>query len=161
MLRRTGLLAVVASLFLALPAPLAAQENSLEGAWRIVQINPINGDPLESPQPGLILFTGTHYSYTATTTDELRAEFSNPDEPTDAEKLRAYDTFTSQAGRYEVEGDTLITRPYVHMVPNYMNSYPEIADKSAYSLDGDTLRIDFLGLVVITMRRVEAEPPPY
>lgn len=159
----TTVLAAVAA-FLLLPGPMAAQEaNQLQGAWRVVEVNPADEEADTDPLPALFLFTGTHYSEMLALGEEARADFSNPDSPTDAEKLEAYDSFVANSGRYEVHGDTITTRAYVARVPNYMHAWPDNKNNYTYEIDGDTLHLNplFIEGVTLKLRRVEGEPPPY
>lgn len=161
MLRPASFLAVLGSLVIALPAPLNAQEDSrLEGAWQLVELKPPGEKPVTDPQPGLHLFTETHYSVMVATSDSTRVNL--PEEPTDAEIEQAYNSFSASAGRYEVKGDTIITRAYVSKNPNRMNAFPNIALKWTYRIDGDTLHMTLSGFgTSATFRRVEGEPASY
>jgi len=59
-------------------------------------------------------------------------------EPTDAEKLAAYDSFIANSGTYEVSGSTLTTRPIVAKNPNFMSGG---SVTYTYEIEGDTLRL--------------------
>src|SRR5690348_4533224 len=41
--------------------------NPLVGAWKITEVTPANGQKISNPQPGLYIFTATHYSMMAVT----------------------------------------------------------------------------------------------
>jgi hypothetical protein len=120
---------------------------SLEGAWRITEIaftSPDTSYAISDPQPSLHLFLKRHYSEMLVPGDEPRALFSGDQpvlgsaEPTDAEKLAAFDSFIANSGTYEVSGSTLTIRPIVAKTPNFM------AGESltfTYQVEADTLRL--------------------
>jgi hypothetical protein len=56
------------------PGGLFAQATEVEGAWRVVEVSGPGPRIVTSPQPGLLLFTGRHYSYTFVTSDTPRPE---------------------------------------------------------------------------------------
>ena len=59
-------------------------------------------------------------------------------DPTDAEKVAAFDSFIANSGTYELTDSTLTTRPMVAKTPNFM------AGESLtfmYRVEADTLRL--------------------
>jgi hypothetical protein len=104
-------------------APAEASEDAgapLEGVWRVVETS--SADPTVSrlaDPPGLYIFTPTHYSMMYVIGQLPRPGFAAVD-PTDAEKLTAYDTFIANTGTYEVTGDAFVTSPVVAKHPNFM-----------------------------------------
>jgi hypothetical protein len=110
----------------AIPAPAAAQtDNPLTGAWMLEAVQLPDGRVLENPQPALVLFTGTHWSFVAVVPPNVKRPTYAGDQPTDAEKVRAYDSFIAGSGWYELKGDSILTRAYVHINSNAMSAWPE------------------------------------
>jgi len=116
---------------------MADAAGPLEGAWKIAEYTTTGGNNAgtnSSPQPGLYIFTGKHYSITAVRTEKPRPEYG--DDSTDAERLAAFGPFTSNAGSYEIKGSTLTTRPLVAKSPWVMSGRDF---SSEYRLEGKTL----------------------
>ena len=119
------------------PAGLEGQSAppGLQGAWRVAEVT-IGGRILTSPQPGLLLFSGTHYSYTFVTSEEPR-----PDLPAGAvtpEMLATvWNPFTANAGTFEVSGTTMTRRPIVAKSPAAMA--PGAFNEYTFQLSADTL----------------------
>jgi len=138
--------AVLAAGLVALLNPLCARAQELvpglDGAWRITEMSAVGGQTLTSPQPGLLLFTGGHYSYTLITGDEPR-----PDLPqgvvTTADLLRAWNPFSANAGTVEVSGETMIRRPMVAKNPDAMA--PGAYNEYTFRLTADTLWVTTVG----------------
>ena len=148
-----SILIVAFATTLALPLRSAAQV-SVEGAWTVTEWT-VDGETSPA-QPGIFVFTSTHYSFFFINQAEPRAvpAQSGPGGMTDAEKLVAYDEFTANAGRYEVEGNTLTTRAYVAKNPGYMAGWPDNAQQYTINRDGDTLTLaDGNGNVATLVRR--------
>ena len=120
----------------------AAQD--LEGAWRVTEVvttGPI-GRTLSTPQPGLLLFTGDHYSYMFVTTDQPRIVPSRGLAGVE-EMLDIWSPFTANAGTFEVSGNRMIRRPVVAKSPETMvrgtfNEY-------TFRLSADTLWVTTVG----------------
>ncbi len=119
-------------------------QQPLEGAWRVTEVaGPGPGAPvLDSPQPGLLLFTGRYYSYTLITGDQPR-----PDLPSGVvsatDLLRAWNPFTANAGTFEVSGNTMIRRPMVAKNPGTMA--PGVFNEYTFRLSADTLWVTTVG----------------
>lgn len=105
------------------PNPMAAQSApTLEGAWRVVERSYERGDSswvVESPQPGLYLFTGTRYSVQEIRESGPRPSFT--DDTSSSDRLAAFDVFHAHAGSYVVAGDQLRVTPIIAMSPNTMD----------------------------------------
>lgn len=128
---------VVLALF---PAILLAQnpaKKSLEGAWKIAESEFMGADTsrISNPQPSLIIFGQKHYSMMLVPGDKPRTLFKGIN-PTDVEKLSAFDSFIANAGTYEVAGSTLTVHPMVAKVPNFMAGG---FSKYQFRIDGNTL----------------------
>ncbi len=136
------------------------QDTALQGAWVVTSYTDTSGTVYSEPQPGLIVFTGTHYSQMYANSVEPREQFADNAAQTDAEIVTAYNSFTANSGRYEVSGDTITYRAYLAKNPNYMGGWPDNAQSAAFRIEGETLRLSgFFG--VTTFRRVEDEPVPW
>jgi hypothetical protein len=128
-MRRTlgivSVFAVLATVTIAWRVYTPNTSSVLQGAW-VVTSWEWEGEMVPEPQPGLIVFTSTHYSMMFVNGAEPRDRYPG-DEITDAEMVGAYRTFTANSGRYEVNGNEFTTRAYVAKDPNYMGDWPENA----------------------------------
>ena len=161
MLRTTRLSILPLALASALILPLAAASQvSVEGAWTVRQWT-VEGETYPA-QPGIFLFTSTHYSIFFVNQSEPRAQAAQPGPGgmTDAEKVVAYDEFTANAGRYVVDGNTLTTRAYVAKNPGYMAGWPDNETQFTVNRDGDTLTLTFGNGNVATLVRREGMAGP-
>ena len=119
-------------------------QQALEGAWRVTEV--VSTGPgarvLASPQPGLLLFTGRHYSYTLITGDQPRLELPSG-VVSAADLLRAWNPFAANAGTFEVSGNTMIRRPIVAKSPGTMA--PGVFNEYTFRLSADTLWVTTVG----------------
>jgi hypothetical protein len=143
-MRSAALTAGVAVLLTA--SGLAGQTGAedLEGAWLVVEV--VTTGPsartISSPQPGLLLFTGGHYSYTLINGDEPRPGL--PPGVASAEALlMAWNPFSANAGTYEISGDRMIRRPIVAKDPNAMA--PGAYNEYTFRMSADTLWVTTVG----------------
>jgi hypothetical protein len=115
---------------------VAAVGSPIEGVWQIAEITSADATvaPLADP-PSLYIFAGNHYSIMYVIGQLPRPVFAAVD-PTDAEKLTAFDTFIANSGTYEVSGNTVVTTPVVSKNPNYMGGG---RDQFAFRVLADTL----------------------
>ena len=118
-----------------------SSEGPLEGAWQSVGGN----------QPGLALFTEGHYSWMVV--KRPRELFADPYNPTDAEWLAACHGITTNSGTYEVSGSAVRIQIQVAKHPHAM-AMKQVATFE-YSIEGDTLRVDFGGGAESTFVRLE------
>lgn len=136
--------ASVAALLVPLGLEGQATAEALEGAWRVTEVVTTGpgGGTLAAPQPGLLLFTGGHYSYTFVTGAEPRAPvppgFASP-----TDLLDAWGPFTANAGTFEISGSTLIRRPLVAKSPDAMA--PGAFNEYTFRLSADTLWVTTVG----------------
>ncbi|HSH76659.1 MAG TPA: hypothetical protein VLA09_13310 [Longimicrobiales bacterium] len=113
-------------------------EQALEGAWRVAEVTRTGpgAGTVTSPQPGLLLFTGRHYSYTFVTSEQSR-----PIPPrgmaTPPDLLDAWGPFTANAGTFEVSGGAMRRYPVVAKSPDAMG--PDVFNEYAFRLVADTL----------------------
>jgi hypothetical protein len=121
---------------------LAAQSSSrgpLEGAWKVAEIVVTGADASNTPnpQPGLSIFTRTHYSFLWVPGNQPRTLFRAED-PSNEEKIMAFDSFVGNTGTYEVSGTTLTIRPMVARFPNCMGG---AFMRYQFRVDGNTLSL--------------------
>ena len=142
---RNAVLAAGAAVFVT-ASGLSGQATTadLEGAWRVVEV--VSSGPSArsnaSPQPGLLLFTAGHYSYTLINGDQPRPGL--PPGVASAEALlMAWNPFSANAGTYEVSGDRMIRRPIVAKDPNAM--VPGAYNEYSFRLSADTLWVTTVG----------------
>src|SRR5712691_12332793 len=101
---------------------IAAQSGSrgpLEGTWNVTEIVVTGAGAFSapSPNPGLFIFTKTHYSVFMVPVKQPRSLFET-ETPTTAEKVAAFDSMAANTGTYEISGSTLTVRPMVAKNPN-------------------------------------------
>ena len=102
-----------------------AQGNSeLAGAWIVTSRETADGQVNSEPQRGLYVFTVSgHYSMMFVLGDQPRVEFGSEENPTDAEKVTAFDSIVANSGRYTVEGNEISYEAYMAKYPNYMAAF--------------------------------------
>lgn len=109
---------------LAATAQAQFKATPLTGTWTVTEIKTTgpNAKMLSHPQPGLLIFTGNHYSLMIIESDQPRPEVQNPQvkKPTADELLATWEPFTAASGTYEVSGNTLTMRPSVAKNPQVM-----------------------------------------
>ena len=127
-------------LLLLFSAVLSAQSTAkkpIEGVWKVVEIvvTGAGASTSSNPQPSLLILTQGHYSQVGVLGDKARTLYK-AEEPTNAEKVAAFDSFFGNAGTYEVSGSTLTIHPIVARNPNFMAGGFE---KYQFRLDGNNL----------------------
>jgi hypothetical protein len=103
----------------------ASTARTLQGAWKIIEQstrspggNWIAGTPAYL---SVYIFTSRHYSYMFAPGAGPRRLFSgDPNRPTDAEKVAAYDSIVAGSGTYVFAGATLTLNAILHKNPNEM-----------------------------------------
>jgi hypothetical protein len=147
-LTAAGLLALLSAVTLAWRGPFPdGAKSDLRGAW-IATGWAVGGTPTATPQRGLMIFTGDHYSFMFVNGDQPRAEYTGAS-MTDAEMLAAYRSFIANTGRYVVQGDTIVTKAFMAKDPNYMAAWddscvhgPCKSDVTlTFTVTGDELRL--------------------
>jgi len=124
---------------------LAQTPASLQGAWRVTESTTTGAGAAtnKSPQPALYIFTKQHYSIVTVNGTTPRKNVGNASDPaklTDAEKLARYDawdSFSANAGTYQVSGATLTTNPLTAKNPGVMGT----TQTREFKLDGSTLTL--------------------
>jgi hypothetical protein len=115
---------------------------SLQGAWRMSELTTTgaNGSTNRTPQPGLWIFTGRHYSMVTVNSTTPRPDLPQDINTATADQLRAaWQPFTGQAGTYEVKGSTVTFRPIVAKNPGVMATGN--FNTLSYKVDGNTLTL--------------------
>ena len=109
----------------------------IEGVWKVVEIvvTGAGASTSSSPQPSLLILTQGHYSQVGVLGDKPRTLYK-AEEPTNAEKVAAFDSFFGNAGTYEVSGSTLTIHPIIARNPNFMAGGFE---KYQFRLEGNNL----------------------
>jgi hypothetical protein len=128
---------------LAPEATAAMARADVRGVWRVIELaSRAPGAEWEVRVPPYLsqyIFTGKHYSYMYVPGAGPRKRIAgDPNRPTDAEKVEAYNSLVAASGTYELSGRILTLVALVHKNPNEMDGTP-----LTYSaeLDGNTLRM--------------------
>jgi len=121
----------------------ASASPNLKGAWKIVEQSgrAPGGDWTVGATPylSLYIFTDKHYSYMFAPGLAPRRLFAgDPNKPTDAEKVVAYNSFVAGSGTYTLTGSTLTLSAVLHKNPNEMIGPPLKYD---VEILGSTLRM--------------------
>lgn len=123
---------------------VASPAPSIQGAWRLAETafrSPgAAWDVRPAPQGGIYVFTARHYSYFYVRGSAPRARFTDPNQPTEAERASAYDSFIAGAGTYTFDGRTLDLKADFRKNPNEMTG--EVW-RLKVETGGDTLRLVF------------------
>jgi hypothetical protein len=117
-------------------------QSSLRGVWKVTEFSSreIGGEWKSSPiNNSLYIFTAKHYSYMFVPgAGPRRLHAGDPNKPTDAEKVAAYDSIVAASGTYTLAGSTLELKALLHKNPNEM-----LGESLKYSIeiDGDVIRM--------------------
>jgi len=130
----------MAILLTLVPGMLGAETPSrkpMEGVWKVaaVVVTGANPENTPNPQPGLIIFGQKHYSMMWIRGDQARAPYA-AEEPTNEEKIKAFESFTASTGTYEVSGSAMTVWPMVARNPNFMSGG---SSRYEFRAEGDTL----------------------
>jgi hypothetical protein len=126
-------------------APAAAD---IRGVWKVTELAWSTRGPdweIRTPYLSQYIFTDRHYSYMYVPSAARKRFAGDPNRPTDAEKVEAYNSFIAASGTYTLSGRTLVLQALVHKNPNEMDGTPL------------TYTIAFGGRN--TLRMVIADPP--
>ena len=153
-MNRVGLLAALCSITLvgcqpkdeAMAAPEASAtlpKSPMEGAWtiRMEDAGPNGGGMNMSLQPSLYIFSPPYYSIARVNGTAPRAlwpETATREQLTEKQVRDTFNPYTSNSGRFELKGDTLIIHPSVAVSPNFMSGG---ADTVTFRVNGDTLEL--------------------
>lgn len=124
---RTQLRVALLLVVLMIGAPtLAPAQSTIDGAWRLVEAWGRNAGGewrLDTPQESLFLFAGGYYSIMYVNSGEPRPTLpeNTARAQMSAEQMRqTYQPFMANAGTFELDGQTLRTRPLVALIPNFV-----------------------------------------
>jgi hypothetical protein len=97
--------------------------SSVMGVWRVAEITRTGPEARKntSPQPGLFIFTGSHYAIEFVTSDAPRLEVP-AEKPTDKQIADAWGPFTANAGTYTLTANELKNTVMVAKNPNVMKT---------------------------------------
>jgi hypothetical protein len=102
------------------PAPV-----DIRGVWRVTQLAWSTPGPdweIRTPYLSQYIFTDKHFSYMYVPGTTPRKRFAgDPNRPTDAERVEAYNSFIAASGTYTLSGRTLVSHALVHKNPNEMD----------------------------------------
>ena len=87
--------------------------NPLVGAWKVTEFAAPNAPPITNPQPGLYIFTATHYSFARIQGTKPLPEYPSNDKATDADKVAVFNALYLNSGTYTVTGNRLATKAMV------------------------------------------------
>jgi len=122
----------------------AQRPASIQGVWKIVETQAPGAAVNTKPQPSVFLFTKKYYSFSGVTTAETRQKNSptlRGQQLADAEKIALYEEwrgYASDAGTYEIQGNTLKTRPIVAKNQGVMVGADNVYDVTT---DGKTMTL--------------------
>ena len=144
------LFVVVAVLACTAVSVLAQSKPSIQGVWRAVEVTITNPapNPGTNPkgthtdlQPGLMIFTGKHYSTMNDTAAKARPTggFKVAAKPTAEEMQAQWGPFNANAGTYELAGN-ILTR-HVIVAKNPAAQGAKTFSKATIKLDGNNLWI--------------------
>jgi len=136
-LKRIFMVLLSATVLSATAVGQTGRRGPLEGVWKVAEVVVTGANPsnTSNPQPGLFIFARTHYSMMRVPGDQPRALYQ-AEEPTDAEKLAAFDSFVANTGTYETAGTTLTIRPMIARNPNFAAGGFQ---KYQFRIEGNTL----------------------
>ena len=115
----------------------------LRGVWKITELAfrapGAEWEVRTTPYLSQYIFTGRYYSYMYVPGPGPRKTIGgDPNRPTDAEKVEAYNSFVAASGTYELSGRILTMIALVHKNPNEMDGRPLTYTAE---LNGNTLRM--------------------
>jgi hypothetical protein len=120
----------------------APAASDMRGVWKAAELArraPGAEWEVRTPYLSQYIFTEKHYSYMYASGAGPRKLFAgDPNKPTDAEKVEAYNSFVAASGTYVLSGRTLTLHARVHKNPNEMSGKPLTY---TVEFDGDTLRM--------------------
>lgn len=113
----------------ALEATRTPVRADLRGVWKVTEsASRAPGAEWEigtTPYLSQYIFTEKHYSYMYVLGARPRKLIAgDPNKPTDAEKVEAYNSFVAASGTYELSGRMLALLALVHKNPNEMDGKP-------------------------------------
>ena len=150
--------AVVAFLAVISALLLGQSKPSIQGVWRVAEVTTTgpNASTNKSPQPGLYIFTGKHYSLVRDASLNPRIAIKDSGNVTAPEALATFGPFIAQSGTYDVSGTTINVTPVVAKFPASREKYG--TSTWSFELQGDTLSMTYLiGRDATTVRLTRVE----
>ena len=138
-----GVLVLVTACSTESELPVVDSSSPFVGAWLIAETTKTTPDSSwtdTSPQPGLYVFSGSHFSNMLVDGSNARVPFP-PGGASPEQRLAAYDPFIADAGSYEFSDSILTTQNIIAKVPNVMTA--QIVYR--YHFSADTLTLTFRG----------------
>ena len=116
----------------------------LTGAWRLTEMKRTgaNAETLKNP-PGLLIFTGKHWSRMYVDSDQPRPEIRDLKKATPAEIIATWGPFVAASGTYEVSGNIVTCRALIAKNPNVVG--PGNFSVYTFKIEGDTLTMTDTG----------------
>jgi Lipocalin-like domain len=114
--------------------------SSIQGSWETIELKVTSKDSTKTSTPfrSILIFSDKFYSTTSASVDRPSWPTIPNGEKVSYENLsNAYQNFTSNAGHYEIKGDSIIYKIIVAKSPNYMNDIKTYSQ--AFTLQGDKL----------------------
>ena len=112
--------------------------NPLVGAWKVTEFAAPNAPPITSPQPGLYIFTATHYSFARIQGTKPLPDYPSNDKATDADKVAVFNALYLNTGTYTVTGGNLATKA---MVAKSKFAIGGAGNQYEFKLTGDNLTL--------------------
>ena len=116
----------------------ASNSNPLFGAWKVIETATIDNEgQLKNSydQSSIYLFQDDYYCIVWVQGNKPRNEFIDPWNPTNEEKIKAFDSLIVNAGMYDLEDSVIITYPIIARMPNFVGG----KGFYEYKIENDTL----------------------
>ena len=125
-------------------------------AYRLGKQSEEGTEKSEIANPNMMMFTAKHYAMMRIGGEGERELL--PEEPTDEQRLAAYQRFMANAGAYKVDGNMLVTHTKIARSPNAMHD-PQ-PNESMIHMDGDMMHRTWKNAetgnkLVVTYKRAE------
>jgi hypothetical protein len=124
-------------------ATRASVRADVRGVWKVTEVASraprAEWEVRPTPYLSQFIFTDKHYSYMYVPGVGPRKRFAgDPNKPTDAEKVEAYNSLVAATGTYSLSGSTLTMNAIVHKNPNEMAG---TVLTSTVTIEGSTIRM--------------------
>lgn len=115
-------------------------QTRLAGVWKVTEfatpVPSVNSVITTTAQPGIFIFTKRNYSIMYVSSSKPRPRYPQQN-PTEAQKVAAWEPFSANAGTYEIKGSILTTHPLVAKNPAVMA--PGAFVNYTFKFEGNTL----------------------
>jgi hypothetical protein len=119
--------------------PKGVTQGILQGVWKVTEFSTAISSAsaiTTTAQPGIFIFTKNHYSIMFVSSEGPRPELPIQN-PTDAQKISAWEPFSANSGTYEIKGTILTTHPVVAKNPTVMKTGAFVT--YGFKIQGNTL----------------------